>query len=66
MFSDCDDLDCDLSNGDVSNVKDMSYMFQFCYDLNCDLSSWNVSNVLDMRDMFYGCNKLTIPSWYKN
>ena len=56
----------DISSWDVSNAKDMSYMFQFCYDLNCDLSSWNVSNVLDMRDMFYGCNKITIPDWYKN
>ena len=47
----------DISSWDVSNAKDMSYMFQFCYDLNCDLSSWDVSNVTNMKYMFACCEK---------
>ena len=42
----------DISKWDVSNVKDMSYMF--CNTVfNGDISSWNVSNVEDMSGMFY-------------
>ena len=47
----------DISNWDVSNVKDMTGMFYCCYDFNCDLSNWNVSNVTDMYSMFTGCEK---------
>ena len=57
LFANCE-YDIDVSNWDVSNVKDMSYMFQFCNDLNCDLSSWDVSNVTNMRDMFDECERL--------
>lgn len=47
----------DVSMWDVSNVKDMCFMFDSCQKLNCDLSGWEVSNVKDMRGMFYGCSK---------
>ena len=41
----------DISQWDVSNVTDMSFMF-FCSKFNGDIGQWNVSNVTDMRDMF--------------
>ena len=50
----------DLSNWDVSNVKNMSFMFSCCYHLKSvgDLSNWDVSDVEDMYKMFYGCEQL--------
>ena len=45
----------DISNWDVSNVKNMSYMFYRCDQFNGDISLWDVSNVTDMHYMFYNC-----------
>ena len=45
-----------IENWDVSNVKDMSYMFAGCDKFNCDLSNWDVSGVGDMVDMFKFCS----------
>ena len=45
----------DVSEWDVSNVKDMKSMFSRCIKFNCDLSNWDVSNVKDMSYMFYNC-----------
>ncbi len=43
-----------ISEWDVSNVTDMSYIF--CdSDFNGDISKWNVSNVTNMNDMFTDC-----------
>ena len=44
-----------ISKWDVSNIRNMSYMFSGCSDFNSDLSKWNVSNVTDMSHMFSGC-----------
>ena len=51
----------DLSDWDVSNVKDMGAMFNICKQLKSvgDLSNWDVSNVEDMYHMFGGCPQLT-------
>ena len=38
----------DISQWDVSNVKDMSNMF-FASDFKGDISKWNVSNVTNME-----------------
>ena len=51
------EFDGDISKWDVSNVKDMSYMFSECCNFNCDLSNWNVSHVKNMSGMFYKCTK---------
>ena len=45
----------DISQWDVSNVKDMSNMFNGCKKFNCDLSGWDVSNVENMENMFWDC-----------
>ena len=43
----------DISQWDVSNVKDMRCMFDGS-DFNGDISQWDVSNVEDMAYMFKG------------
>ena len=48
-----------ISNWDVSNVKDMTGMFYCCYDFNCDLSNWDVSNVTNTHALFCECYKFT-------
>lgn len=50
----------DVSDWDVSNVKDMFIMFFQCNNLKSvgDLSNWDVSNVEDMYCIFFGCKNL--------
>ena len=43
----------DISEWNVSNVKNMNSMFYDAKSFNCDISRWNVSNVKDMSYMFY-------------
>ena len=45
----------DISEWDVSNVRDMGQMFMWCERFNCDISEWNVSNVDNTSYMFDGC-----------
>ena len=63
------DFNGDISLWNVSNVKNMSGMFNFCNQFNCDISSWNVSHVTDMSLMFYGCSEeltMKIRNQYNN
>jgi surface protein len=55
----------DISQWNVSKVKDMSYMFKNCKEFNCDISSWDVSNVINMQSMFDNCKKFNqdISKW---
>lgn len=57
----------DLSDLDVSNVKDMSGMFSGQSDLtSLDLSNWNVSNVSYMNGMFQSdssLKSLNVSGW---
>ena len=50
----------DISDWDVSNVKNMVGMFYRCKQLKSigDISDWDVSNVKDMSVMFYSCEQL--------
>ena len=43
----------EISNWDVSNVTNMSYMFGAEFSFNQPLNNWNVSNVTDMEAMFH-------------
>ena len=45
----------DVSNWDMSNVADISFMFYGCHNFNCDLSRWNVSKVENMYSIFGTC-----------
>ena len=61
-------FDGDISNWDVSNVKDMSGMFagsRFT-GKNGDISNWDISNVKDMSFIFAGSLlEANPPSWFK-
>ena len=68
MFDDAkfDSDSLDLSSWDVSNVEDMSYMFQCCSIKYLDLSNWNLNNIKRMPCMFYDCNNLeylNVDNW---
>lgn len=47
----------DISDWDVSNIDDMSYLFDGHSEFQGDLSKWNVSNVTNMKQMFAYCSK---------
>lgn len=65
MFRGAISFNDDISNWDVSNVTNMSGMFDRARSFNGDLSSWNVSNVTTMKDMFYFANNFNgnIDNW---
>ena len=53
MFSNATSFNQDLSNWDVSNVRNFSSMFGNATSFNQDLSNWDVSNGSNFRNMFY-------------
>ena len=59
------DFNGDVSNWDVSNVKDMHCMFCDCDYFNKDISNWDVSNVTNMHSMFWKCKKFNqdLSNW---
>ncbi len=52
LFEGRDDFNQDISNWDISNVSDISWMFLELSSFNQDISQWNTSNVIDMSYMF--------------
>ncbi len=55
----------DISNWNVSNVTNMSFMFHRSYNFNCDIENWDTSKVTDMNSMFsyaYNFNQ-NIGNW---
>jgi len=66
QFYNCKNMTCTAGDTlDVSNVIDMSYMFNDCFVFNGDLSQWNVSNVTNMNAMFLNCKQFNsdLSSW---
>ena len=50
--------DFNVSKWDMSNVKNMSYMFYNCYKfIGKGIGNWDVSNVKAIAGMFAGCEK---------
>ena len=59
------DFNGDISQWNVSKVKNMRLMFSESKSFNQDISDWNVSNVIDMSFMFNNCIKFNqdISKW---
>ncbi|SVC24064.1 uncharacterized protein METZ01_LOCUS276918, partial [marine metagenome] len=55
----------DISNWDVSNVINMSEMFESADAFNINISAWDVSSVTDMYAMFHSANSFNgdISTW---
>ena len=50
-----------LDKWNVSNVEDMSFMFEGAKSFNQDISGWNVSNVKNMHTMFHDAESFNQP-----
>ena len=51
----------EISTWDVSNVRDMSFMFDEATSFNQPLNKWDMSNVKNMRYMFYYATSFNQP-----
>ena len=51
----------EIRNWDVSNVTNMSRMFEDAESFNQPLNNWDVSNVTTMIDMFLGATSFNQP-----
>ena len=58
-FNNIKNISFNVSNWNVINVTNMSYMFYDCKNFDCDLISWDVSNVTNMSHMFQNCENFT-------
>ena len=69
LFGSLDPHNIDISNWDVSKVKDTSFIFCGCENFNANLSNWDVSNVIEMAFMFHNCKNFTgkgLENWNVN
>jgi len=64
-FSNATSFNGDIGSWDVSNVVNMSSMFQSVTSFNQDIGSWDVSSVTTMQNMFYFATSFNqdIGSW---
>ncbi|WP_010522826.1 BspA family leucine-rich repeat surface protein [Aquimarina agarivorans] len=61
MFIDCEQLEANINNWDVSNVTNMSGMFLNAFKFNSPLDKWDVSNVTLMSAMFNNAEAFNQP-----
>ncbi|MDO4725716.1 MAG: BspA family leucine-rich repeat surface protein [Porphyromonadaceae bacterium] len=63
MFAECRKLVYSnvISSWNVSNIKNMSHMFDGAVLFNQDINSWNTENVNDMSSMFAGAKVFNKP-----
>ena len=59
------DPNANLNDIDVSNITDMTFLFNGLDPHNIDIYQWDVSNVEDMRFMFKGCTEFNsdLSNW---
>ena len=68
MFNRCEQLtslSSDIKGWEMSNVTDISIMFQFCSKLEKfpEIGKWNIKNVKDLSGLFSECNEVkTLPN----
>ena len=61
MFAFTEEFNQPLDKWDVSNVKDMSNMFNVALKFNQNINNWNVSNVEDLSKTFRYCKAFDQP-----
>ena len=64
-----ENININVSNWDVSNVKDMNHMFCNCYNFNSDLSNWKINKCEDFNRIFANCKNFNfeyVESWGKH
>ena len=57
-FSNCKNLQCDISKWNTKNVINMNEMFFNCQKFDSNLSNWNISNVEQLQLTFCNCFSL--------
>ena len=65
-FKSCQNIQITASDTpNLSQVKDMSFMFMGSLNMNSDIGNWDTSNVTNMRGMFYIAPKFNqdISNW---
>tara|TARA_B100000886_G_C20313720_1_gene444968 strand:- start:184 stop:894 length:711 start_codon:yes stop_codon:yes gene_type:complete len=65
MFAGCESFNQDLSMWDISNVTEITGMFENASSFNQDISNWNVSNILYMSSLFENASSFNqdISNW---
>lgn len=68
LFANCSNLvNCDLSNANVDNITNISYMFTECSKLtNLDISNFDFSKITSYTTPFKNCKnllKLNVENW---
>jgi hypothetical protein len=53
--------DVNISNWDISNVDNISFMFFFATSFNQSLISWDTTNITNLKYMLYGASAYNQP-----